>query len=275
MGQNNCRSKVTLALISASQMADKKHTDICNHKTSNMKRTLALAPCLLIVLTACHTFFGHRIKGNGNVIVQNRDISGFSGVDVSGAIHVYVKQDSAFSVKIETDENLQEYVLASEDHGILHIRREGNTRLDATGKIKVYVSAPVFNSLAASGACEIVGENQLMATGDIDIDVSGASNARLNMKAPKITAGMSGASHLALKGETRDFYIKGSGVSHAQSFDLLSENAYVDVSGASSAEVFASVTLDADASGASDIRYKGVAKATAQKSGGASITKVD
>ena len=221
-----------------------------------MKRLFVFAICSAILFSSCHYFHGERIDGNGNVITQTRNFSNFTGVDVSNAIHLYIKQDAAFSVKVETDENLQQYIIVSEENGILRIKQENNTSLDATGQIKVYVSAPLFKNLEASGACKIVGENALTASDAIDVHVSGASGIRL-------------------KGETKEFLMEGDGASHAKCFELMTENADVDVSGASNAEVFARVKINAKASGASDIRYKGNASVTPNTSGAASIKKAD
>lgn len=240
-----------------------------------MKRLFVFAICAAILFSSCHYFHGRRINGNGNVITQVRDHSNFSGVDVSSAIHLYVKQDSSFSVKVETDENLQQYIIIDEENGILHIRQADNTNLDATGKIKVHVSAPLFRELEASGACHITSENTLSAPDAINVHVSGASDAKLDMKAPKVSADMSGASDITLRGETRELSIEGSGASHARCFDLMTENADIDISGASSADVFASVKLEADASGASHIKYKGNPTVNSKTSGAGSIKKAD
>ena len=240
-----------------------------------MNRFVTVAFLSVTLFSSCSYVTGKRIKGNGNVITQARTFSGFTGVDVSSAIHLYIKQDSAFSVKVEADDNLQQYILIEQDGNILRVKQRNNTNLDATGSIKVYVSAPLFRNLDASGACNIIGENVLSATDEIDIDVSGASDAELELKAPKVSAEMTGASDVKLKGQTKDLHIEGTGASHAKCFELLSENADVDVTGASSAEVFASVKLKAEASGASDVRYKGNAAVTQSASGAGSVKKVD
>lgn len=240
-----------------------------------MNRFLSIALFSAVVFSSCRYVTGKRIKGSGNVITQTRTFSGFTGVDVSNAIELFVKQDSVFSTKVEADDNLQQYIIIEQDGSTLRIKQQNNTNLDATGKIKVYVTAPLFKSLDASGACYIKSENVLTSTDAIDMDVSGASNAELELKAPKVSAEMTGASSLKLKGQTKDLYIEGAGASHAKCFELLSENANVDVAGASSAEIFASVKLKADASGASDVRYKGNMEVSQSTSGAGSVKKVE
>jgi hypothetical protein len=239
-----------------------------------MKHIFLSSVLAVILFSSCH-FFGRGIKGDGNVISQVRAISDFSSIDVSSAIDVYITQDAAFSVKVETDNNLQEYIEVYKEGGVLHIRQRSNTNLDPSRDTKVYVSAPMYQRLEASGACSIIGSNMISSTGTVDIDLTGASNASLDIKAPKVSAGLNGASKITLKGETKDLLIDGHGASHVNCFDLSSENAAVDVSGASSAEVFASVKLDAEASGASHVRYKGNPVVSKNESGAGSVEKAD
>ena len=122
-----------------------------------MKRIIVLLLLATAFFSSCKYVTGKKIRGNGNVITQPRSFTDFSGVKVSSAIHLYVKQDSVFSVKVETDENLQPYIIIGKEGDLLIIRQEDNTNLDATGRIKVYVSAPSFSMLDASGACKIYG----------------------------------------------------------------------------------------------------------------------
>src|SRR5258705_475785 len=123
-----------------------------------MNRFLAVAVGSLLILSSCH-FFHKRIRGTGNVISQARNVSGFYSVDISSAMDLYIKQDSSYSVRVETDDNLQQYIVVKEENGVLYISQQNNVNLDETGKIKVYVSAPLFKSVGASGACNIFSEN--------------------------------------------------------------------------------------------------------------------
>jgi hypothetical protein len=78
-----------------------------------------------------------------------------------------------------------------------------------------------------------------------------------------------------LKGQTRDVDLDLTGAGHAHCYDLLAENTKVDISGAGSADVYASVKLDAQVSGAGSVNYKGnAANVNQHVSGAGSITKV-
>ncbi len=241
-----------------------------------MKHSFLIALLPVLLFCSCGIIDGERIKGNGNVVTEERGHTGFTGVDVRSALQVYITQDSAYSVKVEADENLQDYIITSLEKDILQIRTESNTSLDATGRIKIHVSAPFFSDLMVSGASELTGRSLITSDKDVEFRASGASKARLDLKAPKIAATASGASSITLTGETKDLFVRGSGASGIHCFELLSENTDVSVSGASSAYVFASVLLKANASGASHVQYKGSAATVNQSASGAgSIKKAD
>ena len=238
-------------------------------------RFFVLAVVATSLFSSCHYITGKKVRGNGNVITQTRTASNFNSVDASGAVDVYVRQDSAFSAKVTIDENLQEYIEVYEDGGVLHIHQRDNINVDATGRMKVYVSAPQFEQFRVSGASNIHGESKITSPTKIAIDAAGASNITLDIKAPDTEVEVSGASTVNLTGQTKNLKVDGAGASNARCFDLLSENADVEVSGASNADVFASVDLKARASGASDVRYKGAASYTGHASGAGSIKKVN
>jgi hypothetical protein len=137
------------------------------------------------------------------------------------------------------------------------------------------VSAPALNKFYASGACNFKSENKITVADNVDIHLSGSCDASLDLKTPKITADLSGASSLQLKGETKDLDIDGSGSTDIKCFDLMTETTSIDLSGSGDAEVYASVKLNVDLSGAADVKYKGSASVNQSTSGSASVKKVD
>ena len=239
-----------------------------------MNRFLVVATLTILVFSSCNPF-GRRVRGDGNVTVQNRAVENFKAVQVGGALDVYVSQDSGFSVRVEADENLQEFIEVYNDGNTLRVRQRNNTSLNPSRDIKVYVTAPEFSRFGASGASEIKGQNRITSGNAIIIDLSGASEIEAELRAPSIRVDMSGASTAELSGETRDLDVEGSGSSNIKAMDLLTENASIRVSGASDAKVYASVKLEVKASGASSVRYKGNASVSSNSSGASSIKKVD
>jgi hypothetical protein len=230
---------------------------------------------LSIALSSCHFFHGKRIHGDGNVVKQDRSATGFNSVDVSGGLKLIIRQDSAYSVQVEVDNNLQQYIEVYTEGDVLYVHQQNNTSLEATGSIKVYVSSPVYTKLMASGACSIKADNKLSSNSALVIDLSGASMADLDIKYPSTKLTLTGASNADVRGESKDLTASGSGACEFRLFGLMTENADIDVSGASNADVFASVKLDVEASGASHVNYKGAANFVANTSGASNVKKVD
>jgi hypothetical protein len=138
------------------------------------------------------------------------------------------------------------------------------------------VTSPAYSRLDVSGACNIYSENKLSGSQPLELEVSGAGDIKVNVDAPKVTAGISGSGSVEMSGETRDFEIRLSGAGKARCYDMKSENTKVDISGAGSAEVYASVHLDAEVSGAGSVRYKGnAANVNQQVSGAGSVKKAE
>ncbi|MGH9949943.1 MAG: GIN domain-containing protein, partial [Pyrinomonadaceae bacterium] len=93
------------------------------------------------------------VRGSGNIGTENRNISGFKGIDVSGVFQVEIVAQKDFGVQIETDDNLLEYVKTEVDDGILEIST--TKRIKSTNGLKIRISAPDIEKIEASGATKI------------------------------------------------------------------------------------------------------------------------
>jgi hypothetical protein len=239
-------------------------------------RSPLLLLALPLLLASCQGIFGKRVHGDGNIKTEDRPVSDFKNVDVSGAAKVLVSQGDHPSVKIEGDENLLQYMEVNQIGNKIEVREKPGFNLVPTTDLKVYVTAPVFNDIDASGACDIIGQTKISNPEDLAMHVSGAGDIRMEVDAPRLKAEVSGSGSIYLKGQTKDVYLDLTGAGHAYCFGLLSETTKVDISGAGSAEVYASVKLEAEVSGAGTVKYKGNATDVKQDvSGAGSVQKVD
>lgn len=234
-----------------------------------MKNSFVFLLTILLFATSCHEIVGKR--GSGHIVPETRTVSGFRTVDVSGAIEVYVRQDSTTSVKVEADDNLQQYVRVQTNGSRLEIYTEDHIR--PSSRIRVYVSNPTFEGFEVSGASTITSETEISSAERLSLHFSGASEGRLEVNAPRIIVDISGASGVNLRGRTKDLEASASGASKIRGYDLLTENTDVDANGASHIEVFASVSLRGEASGASSVNYRGNAATDVRTSGASNVGK--
>lgn len=233
-----------------------------------MKNILLFSLVIFVFATGCRS-----VSGTGNVIPELRSVSGFRNVEVSGAIDVYVKQDSTTSVKVETDDNLQQYIRVRSNGSTLEIYTESGINLRPTNKVRVFVSNPTFDGFEVSGASSVTGESVISSSERISLHISGASDGKLEINAPRVIVDVSGASGVNLRGRTKDLEASATGASEIRSYDLLAENTDVDASGASHIEVYASVKLDGEASGASTVKFRGNASNHVRTSGASNVGK--
>lgn len=241
-----------------------------------MKKLLLAVAVVAFVTSSCRYGFGKRVSGNGTIQSKEHPASDFKNVLVAGGMDVFLSQGDVKPVKIETDDNLLQYIEVIEQGDDLIIREKRGYNLDPSDKIKVYVSSPAYRHIQLSGAGSITSETNITSSDEFEVGVSGAGNIRLDVKAPAVKANLSGAGDITLKGSTKDLDVSISGVGSAHFFDMLSENAKVSVSGVGDADVYASESLDAHLSGVGSVKYKGGAsKINQHVSGAGSVSKVD
>lgn len=240
----------------------------------NLKTYLLLSSFPLL-LFSCDHIFGKRVHGDGNITTQDRPVSNFKNVEVGGAAKVFVSQGDQHSVKVEVDQNLQQFVEVYQDGDKVIVREKSGFNLDPTGDLKIYVTSPVYNDIDVSGACDIIGQTPITNPEDISMHISGAGDMKMEINAPHVSAEVSGSGNIDLKGETKSADLDLTGAGHAHCFDLKTENTKIQISGAGSAEVYASVRLDAEVSGAGSVEYKGGAAVDQHVSGAGSVHRAD
>ncbi|MBN2173543.1 MAG: DUF2807 domain-containing protein [Bacteroidales bacterium] len=208
---------------------------------------------MLILQSGCSYGFGG-IKGNGNVVKQDREISSFSALEVGGAFRVFLKQGDREAITVEADENLLD-VISTEVRGrTLEIKTTED--IHDSEVLNIYLTFTSLEKMDISGACKLTGEEK-MRFGDLEIECSGASDVELKMAAGNLDLDFSGASQIELYGSAELINLDLSGASSLDAFELEARKYDADVSGASHAKIAVSDELAADVSGAASIKYKG------------------
>lgn len=215
------------------------------------------------------------VKGNGKKVSRNFDYKDFHEIDVNGAKSLIIKQDSNFSVRVETDENLFDHIHIAASDGKLRVDTKKSAWMRPTNGVKVFVSMPQLNRLQISGSSDVKTEGRFIQNEKLYIELNGASSGNIDLRIPDIRLHASGASTIIASGEARDLEVDLSGASTFEGFSLKAENTKVDVSGASKADVFASVSLKAEASGASNVRYKGKPSVKQSSSGASDVRSAE
>jgi hypothetical protein len=209
---------------------------------------------------------------------QTRKTGNFEAVSASGAVNVFLRQGSATSVVVEASEEVQKYLKTEVQSGTLKIYRDRDFNWrDLVGSSKensvnIYITCPALRAISVSGASAVKGQSTFAAN-DFKLQVSGASDLSLSIRAKSLEVSCSGASDVKLSGQADRQKVSISGGSEYAAYELQSKDAQIVASGASEAQVNIDGELSSTASGASDIRYKGNARVVSNRASGASSVR--
>ena len=224
-----------------------------------MKKVAFLSLVLVLSMSSCYIDgWGTGIAGNGNVVEETRDVSGFTGVEVSTGIDVYLTQGNEFEVVVEADENLQEVILTEVKGDNLVVRTDHVNIRSAKSK-KVHVTLPELTELKISSAGDCVGQTPFQCR-DLRISISSAGDLTLEVEADRIDLDISSSGDARISGTASvvDASLSSAGDLHA--FDLVAGKVDVNVSSGGDARVHATEEIDMTASSAGNIYYMGDAK---------------
>ncbi len=234
-----------------------------------MKRFI-LSAVVVVLLYSCN-FVSE--SGSGNIETQKRNVPAFTGIHASNSIDVEVKIGSP-SVEVEADDNILRYVKTNVSGNMLHIGIENGVSIHNT-HIKVYVTVPELNRIEANASAEVKVLDIMKNDGKISFDVSSSADIEAEVDAPEVGAEASSSGSITLRGKTRSYRAQVSSSAEIRSAELLSENTHVSANSSGSAEVYASVALDAEASSSGSVEYSGGATVKSSTNSSGSVHKKD
>jgi len=230
-------------------------------KSQSQFKTLLLLMFILFYVLPAHS------QQNRNLPLAN-----FQEISVSSGIDLYLSQGNTESVKVVAHEDLIDNVIVEKSGSSLKVKYKDNiswSRLLQNQSIKVYITCKKITAINASGGSDVYGQNTLK-TNTINISASGGSDITLSLATQNLELRTSGGSDVDLKGKAVNMNASLSGGSDIEALELLVDYAKVNASGGSDAKVNVEKGLQADASGGSDVYYKGNAslkKTSTSKSG--------
>ncbi|MEP7071923.1 MAG: DUF2807 domain-containing protein [Verrucomicrobiota bacterium] len=188
-----------------------------------------------VLLTTCAVFLAScnsgGLRGNGNVVTEERSAMPFVNVEAEGAFQIEW-QPGAPAVAVTTDENLQRYVTTNISGGILHLR--------TTRSLRPHVKVTIASS-ALEGA-ELNGASRLTARG-----LGGA----------KFYLESNGAAKIVADGAVDELIATMNGASNFEGEHLRAKTATLELNGAGKAVVAVSDSLDVSIAGAGKVEYIG------------------
>ncbi len=203
---------------------------------------------------------------------EPREISGnFSSIKISSGINLFLSKADAEVVAVSgADAEIKSRIKTEVRNGELHIFYSGDRiHYGKNLRMSVYVGYKNLEQLHASGGSNIVVAG-VMELRVLNVHMTGASDFRGEIKVNELNVKLSGASDMNLTGSAGNVNIESSGASDLKAYGLTAENCNVNVSGASDVNITVNKEISANASGASDVYFKGPAEIKIKEFNGAS-----
>lgn len=219
-------------------------------------RSLKILAALSIFSVSCISQAQfHSVRGNHKVVTEERKAGNFTGIKVSSGIDVILKQGNNESISVETDENLQEYIITEVKGGVLNVYVD-NVNIRDAERMKAYVTMKEINSVRTNSAGDVVGETPIK-TEKLELSATSAGNIRLEVTAKEINLDISSSGDITVSGKTDFLKSNLSSAGDLNAFDLEAREADISVSSAGDADVTVTEKITARASSAGAINYKG------------------
>ena len=215
-----------------------------------MRRNQSLVLLFLVCLITAGCMGMNRVSGSGKVITETRNVSGFTGVGVSGDAKVVIEQSDMERVEITADDNLMEHLTADVVGSKLVLGPKNLIGLWPTERI-------IFKVFAKSL---------------LDLEASGSISAEAkDVKSESFNAALSGSGDIKVSGETSKQTVSISGSASYDGEHFASKEASLNISGSGKAVMAVSEKLDVQISGSGDVEYIGMPQVTQNISGSGAI----
>lgn len=198
------------------------------------------------------------IEGNGKLVTREIPVSAFDAIKASGIYELKLSQGSKETVKIEADENLQEYFEVKNDGNklVIDMKKLEHKNLKVHDKMKVYVTFKNVKELDLSMVGSVNSESQLTFS-DLKVENKSVGNVDLKFTANKMDLQNSSVGHVKLSGKAQDAVVRNTGVGQLDAGDFVVQTMDIQNTGVGNAEVNAEKDLKVKDSFLGKVRNKG------------------
>ena len=239
-----------------------------------MKKILRYVSLLLasLVIFGCGFInFGglNLITPSDSVTTETRQVSDFSGIDLSTFGKMVITQGDTVSLTISGADNLVPLVKTTVKNGVLSIEMKENvniTKLNSDNMLTFTITVKDLTGLTVSGAGDV--EMDALQTNSLMVVMSGAGQVSFGqLTAQSLNATLSGLGNIQVAGEVTDLVAVLSGAGALEAGDLKCATANVSISGLGGATVWVTDSLTGDISGGGNVSYYGNPQTTFSTSG--------
>ncbi|MEE9348484.1 MAG: head GIN domain-containing protein [Flavobacteriaceae bacterium] len=221
-----------------------------------MKKIIILLTVLISVNLTAQSWFGEKVKGNGHIVNEFRNVGDYDEIAVVGAFEVNLVSGKEGDLKIKIEDNLSQYLITEVSKGKLKIRWKKNINIKSHKAIFITVPFKDLTGVYLVGSAEITSTSVIKAE-NFMLKLTGSGDLQLEVEANNVTTKLAGSGDITLNGKT-DFLkvsVAGSGGFHG--FNFKADEVEAKLAGSGDIDVYASEKLTGSIAGSGDIEYDG------------------
>jgi hypothetical protein len=195
------------------------------------------------------------IRGSGNVIQEDRDVSSFDRVATTSSGDVVITQTGQESLTVETDDNIMQYVETEVRGGTLYLGIKPGASVSTT-RLRFTVTANDLAGLETSSSGDI--ESGSIDTDRLEVEVSSSGDIRIDsLTAETLAVKISSSGSVEVSGEVSEQDVNLSSSGKYRAGDLRSETVELTISSSGDATIWATESLDVRLSSSGSVNYYG------------------
>jgi hypothetical protein len=239
-------------------------------KQKNMKQKFILLLSALgsLFFTGCD-----KVTGSGPVVTETRNVTGFTGLEVSMSGRVNYTIGTAYKVEVQAQQNILNILETYLDNGRLYVKTKPGTWIKSNESITVNVTAPELNYVNLDGSANVyITGNMLAPVSAFRISGSGNIYADRVTVSDKFTATLSGSGDVKiLNGTVNNQALKTSGSGKVDMGNVVASKCTADINGSGSMWVNVIQNLDATIDGSGSVNYRGNPQVSVRISGSGKV----
>lgn len=223
-----------------------------------MKKVTLILICVLASQLANAQWWGsNKIKGNGDLTTETRNVGSYDNIAISGFFDVELVKGEEGKITIDAESNFLEYIITEVKNDKLIIKIKNNKYLKTNKKLLITVPFTAISAASLSGSGDLYSKEVITAN-EFDIKLSGSGDINLQVDTQSVSVALSGSGDISVEGTTQNAALAMTGSGDIDAFKLISKNTKALLSGSGTINAHCNQgDFNAKVSGSGDIYYAG------------------
>lgn len=244
-----------------------------------MRRTTAMILAATVIaigaLSGCNLIGSETVRGSGNVVEEDRDISGVTGVELATIGLLTIEIGDEESLRIEAEDNLMDHFKTEVRSGTLRIRHADRIRIDNEEPVNFYLTVKSLDSIKISSAGDVVAPD--LEADQFSIHIASSGDFEMgDLIADELTIKIESAGDVSISGgkvATQSVSIQSSGDYNAEGLE--SDDADVSINSSGNASIWVNDNLRARLNSSGNLEHRGSPKLDTLSNSSGNVKPID